>query len=248
MFISQFKEGYLVEGDASQLEWKVAAYLSQCPTMIEEILNGVDQHQKVREELFNNKVDRVIAKIYNFRMIYGGSPYSFFRDIKMPNYSLKKWEEINKAFYEKYSGLKRWHDELYRDIYRNNGEMKNITGRLFKLDKFETRNGMEYRFPQVVNYPVQSLATADIIPLAMVEIRKKLLHLYPNRGRMVLQVHDSVLYDVENREVADEVAKVMLNTFDQLPKLFEKYFNVPFNVPLGGEVKMGKNWLEMVKI
>ena len=124
----------IVDADLAQIEWRCAAFLSQDPVMIEEINNGVDQHAAACVDLMElplTKDNRTDAKIFNFRMIYGGSPYSFFMDYKMPDFSQAKWQGVYDAFYKKYHGLNDWHEQLMRDVYANKGVITIPTGRRF---------------------------------------------------------------------------------------------------------------------
>lgn len=245
VFVPSLKHGLLVEGDASALEWRIAAVLSQCPVMMEEILNDRDPHAATGRDVFKGKGTRTDWKIFNFRMIYGGSAYSFFMDTKMPSFSQKKWTQIVEAFYEKYYGLKRWHDSLVESVIRNNGLLINPTGRRFLFTKAQGRYGEEYRRPQILNYPVQSLATGDIIPLVMVYVAST-IKARRLRAKLVNQVHDSIIYDC-HEEDADEVARIMLHYFRAIPDLMRKHYNMNFNVPMDGEIKMGRNWYDTTK-
>jgi DNA polymerase-1 len=238
-------ERLLVEGDAAQLEWRVAAFLSQDPVMLDEIRQGIDMHTDVGKRLFRGKGTRTDWKIFNFRMIYGGSPYSYFMDVKMPSFSLTKWEKIVAGFYEKYSGLKEWHDRLVQEVYQNSGYYTNPTGRTFYFTLQPGKAGKEYRRPQILNYPVQSLATGDIIPLVMCQlgsdIRSKL-----HDALMINQVHDSIIYEC-NKEDVDAVAQMMLHHFRDVPNKMKSWYGIDWNCPMDGEVKVGPNWKDMIK-
>jgi DNA polymerase-1 len=236
---------YFVEGDAKSLEWNVGAFLSQCPVMMKEILDGIDPHAATGRDIFNGAGIRTDWKIYNFRYLYGGSPYAFFMDPKMPAFSQRKWEQIHRRTKEKYFGHSAWVTKNVQAVYRNSGVLTNPTGRLFKFDTIEGRAGKEYRLPQIANYPVQSLATADIIPLAMYHIHRRLRHLRPN-AFMCNEVHDSIMYDTRKEHI-NEIADTMLGVFESLPKLIEDWFGFSFNVPMSGEIKFGTNWGEMEK-
>lgn len=162
----------------------------------------------------------------------------------MPDFSLGKWEKIVNGFYDKYFGLAAWHKQLMQEVYRTKGIIVNPTGRFFKFQRQRGRNGDEYRKPQVVNYPVQSLATGDIIPVAMVELRRRIRELAPT-ARMCNQVHDSIMYDCYPEDVP-VIANTMMEVFTSLPKLIERWFGFEFNLPMSGEIKWSTtNWKEM---
>jgi DNA polymerase I-like protein with 3'-5' exonuclease and polymerase domains len=169
-------------------------------------------------------------------------------DYNMPKFSLKRWEQIVEAFYEKYSALKRWQDENYKLVIRQ-GFLVNPTGRILTFHKHQKENGgVMYNKAEVCNYPVQSLATADIVPLAMVVISRRIQKEgLSNEVKLINQVHDSIILDLPKKYL-DTVAKICYNTFQELPKLITQYFGFEFNVPLTGEIKYGElNWNELTK-
>lgn len=207
--------------------------------MMQEIRDGVDIHTENAINFFGSKDYRQDCKVFNFRMIYGGSPYSFFMDSKMPNFSKKKWDGIVDTFYGKYKGLAAFHDNLMKEV-RKNGYIINPTGRKLVFEKVLKHGGYwDYNKPNVVNYPVQSLATADIVPLAMVVARRRLAK-YPD-VKFIMQVHDSLIWDAPKKDV-DVTARTCVEVFRELPDLIEQFFGFEFNVPLSGEAKVGKSW------
>ena len=210
--------------------------------MITEIKGGVDQHAAACVDLMElplTKENRTDAKIFNFRMIYGGSPFSFYKDPKMPNFSLKKWETIVNNFYAKYTGLKKWHDRLMVEVRRNKGYLINPTGRKLAFKKKKKKGVWDYHRPNVLNYPVQSLA-ADIIHICMVEARNQVKEACPNT-KFLMQVHDSLIFDSPKKEV-DTAARICYNIFIDLPHYIESYFGFKWNVPLTGECEVGETW------
>lgn len=232
----------IIEADLAQIEWRTAAALSRDPTMIKEITSGIDQHGAACVDLMElplTKENRYDAKIFNFRMIYGGSDYSFYMDNKMPNFSLKKWKRIVNGFYSKYSGLAEWHDQLMRDVYANHGIISIPSGRFFKFEKRMKGGAMVYHKPQVVNYPVQGFAQ-DIIKLAMIYVMKELSK-YPEI-KLVMQVHDSLIFDCPKKYV-DFVAKTCYNIFVGIPNLIQKHFNFDLMVPITGDIEVSdESW------
>lgn len=244
--IFQSTRGQLVACDLSQLEWQVAALLSQDKVMLDEIHAGVDAHAATGKDVFDGKGERVAWKIFNFRMIYGGSAYSYYADYKMPNFSLSRWEKIVDRFYEKYHGLHTYHDGLLLDVMRNGGWHRSPTGRLYKFTKTPTQHGLDYRKPQIYNYPVQGTATGDFVPLFMDVCRARARTGFPN-SKLVLQVHDEIIFDCPNKDV-DGIANLLYTIVYGLPSLIEQTYKFKCNVPLGGKVKAGTNWLEMKEL
>jgi DNA polymerase I-like protein with 3'-5' exonuclease and polymerase domains len=211
--------------------------------MLREIAEGIDQHVATGKEIFGGRGERTDWKIFNFRMIYGGTGFSYYMDYKMPDFSLKKWNQIVNGFYEKYYGLKEWHDELVNTVRKNKGWLQNPTGRRFKFLKYPGKDGYDYARPQILNYPVQSFATADIVPLCMAIARKRILKSGINTC-ICNQVHDSIIYDVPTEE-APHVARIILDVMEEMPKHIQTYYGIDFNTRLGGEAKIGPNWKEM---
>ncbi len=235
----------LVEADFSQLEWRIAAFLSQCPVMLQEIRAGIDQHAATGAEIFNGAGTRTDWKIFSFRLIYGGTPYAFYMDFKMPSFSQKRWRDIVESFYEKYYGLKAWHDGLLGQVRKNGGELRSPTSRVLKFKKYETKHGWDYKRPQALNYPVQSFA-GDIVALSMKIVKQKIDNLNLD-AVMINQIHDAILYDCSD-DCAEQVAKIMVEVFREMPQHIEEHYGFRFNLPLDGDAKIGSNWYNMKEV
>jgi len=240
---------YIMAADLSQIEWRVAAFLSQDPVMCDEIRHGFDPHDDNTIKMFKIKRDssdweetRTTAKIFSFRMIYGGSAFGFYMDTKMPNFSKQKWADIVEAFYDKYQGLQRWQQENISKVYQNKGLLHSPTGRIYEFH-MDTKG---YRKPQICNFPVQGLATADIMMLAMCIIWKK-FKAAGFKSKLINQVHDSLIFDAIKSEVKP-IARLCIDVFEALPMYIEKMWGFKFNLPLTGDVEVGLNYLKMVKI
>ena len=240
---------YIVAADLSQIEWRGAAFLSQDPIMCDEIRSGFDPHNDNTIKLFKVLPEspdwdetRTTAKILSFRAIYGGSAYGFYMDTKMPDFSLAKWTDIVEAFYDKYQGLQKWQQDNIAKVYKNKGLLPSLTGRIYEFHM----DAKGYRKPQICNFPVQGLSTADIMMLAMCIIWKK----YKAAGfksKLINQVHDSLIFDALRDEVKP-IARLCIDVFEALPMYIEKLWGFKFNLPLTGNVDVGKNYLKMVKI
>ena len=232
----------LIQGDANALEMRCAAFLSQDQVMMEEIRNNVDMHTMNQERL--GLPSRLIAKTFVFRLIYGGSAYSYAND---PNFSVckfseKKWQEIIEKYYDKYRGLHKWHIKILQEVTLT-GKLSTPTGRHFLFEP-ELRRG-ERVFPQttIKNYPVQSLG-ADLMTIARVSLYNRMRKLNYEKARLVNTVHDSIIIDCDNSHVST-LAKTMLDVFEDVPKNFQKMFNKEFNLPMKAEVQVGNNWKDM---
>lgn len=229
----------ILQIDLSQIEWRCAAWLSQDPEMIREINNDIDQHTRACTELMElpfSKDNRTSAKIFNFRMIYGGVAYGYYMDDVMPNFPLKKWEKIVDGFWEKYTGL---YDYNYANVTHvmQHGELRLPTGRKFK---FIHNDANEYQERQIKNYPVQGMAGGDILPLLAVMIRRGLVK-GGFKSHFILTVHDSVVLDVLESEM-EEVINLITKCVQNLATAVGRYYNLRWNVKLNGEIETGDNY------
>ncbi len=245
--------GCIVNADLSQVEWRIAAALSGDQIMIDEVNNNVDCHTANARAFFGVadepdtslkfKQARQACKVFNFRMIYGGTAHAFFYDGDMPRFSLKKWEGIVDAFWNKYHGLRDWQNKNKKLLDKNH-YLRNDSGRIltFHYNNDPDAGALGYSFQRVCNYPVQSGGTADLPQLAMVEIYKRLLpQIKEGSVKMLLQVHDSVVLD-STKENAYLVAKTCLEVFEALPELAKTTYNWTIPVKLEGTAQFGKTY------
>ena len=232
----------LIQGDASALEWRCAAYLSQDQIAMKEIYDNIDQHTD--NQLRFGLPSRLIAKTFVFRLIYGGSAYSYAND---PNFaevskSEKFWQGVIDEFYNKYKGLHKWHTKLMQEATTTK-MVKLPTGRIYQFEP-ELRRG-EKVFPRttILNYPVQGLG-ADLMTIARVSLYNRMRKLNYEKARLVNTVHDSIIIDCDSSHVS-VLAKTMLDVFEDVPKNFQKMFGTEFNLPMKAEVEVGSNWGNM---
>ena len=248
--------GSLLQFDLSQIEWRVAAWLSQDRTMMDEIRNGVDQHAAACVDILGlpftdkhdpeSKINRDYTKIFNFRMIYGGTAHGFFSDNKMPPFSKTRWNTIVKDFFDKYQGLKDWQDQSVGRALIH-GELVMATGRRFRFNRSIYRSGaMEYNERQFKNYPVQGIAGGDILPLVSVLIRRG-LRSNGLRSRLILTVHDSIVLDCPAEETK-RVARLCYLIAQNLDRTISNYFGIDWNVKLDGECETGTNYGHLKEI
>lgn len=221
----------------------MAAFLSQDPVLIQEIRDGADLHTDNQNRF--GLPSRLIAKIFNFRLLYGGSAYSYANDPEFMGISKsdKYWQDVIDAYYDKYRGIKEWHKRLVKEAVEK-GKIISPTGREYRFEKY---NG-SIKDTQVKNYIVQGTG-ADLMALARVSFYNRVKRAQLKECLLVNTVHDSIVVDI-NQKVCDNkvVARIMHEVFDDLPKNFEKLFLTPFNVPMECEVLMGDDWENMVEI
>ena len=240
----------IMQVDLSQIEWRDAAWLSQDEVMIDEINSGVDQHVSTVTDLMElvfvskkdpkSKKNRDHAKVFNFRMIFGGTKWGYYLDINMPNFTIKKWQKIIDAFWKKYKGLDRYHNENIKFVFRN-GYIKIPTGRWFKFNKKHIKTGeFTYAVNQIKNYPIQGMSGGDILPLMAVIIRRGMRKM-GLRSKFILTVHDSIVFDYCEEE-RDKLSRLCYNVGNNLGAYIQNYYNLDWNVKLECEVECGPNY------
>lgn len=239
----------ILDVDLSQIEWRVVACLTMDQVMIKEILDKVDQHAAACVDLMElplNKENRTDAKIFNFRAIYANpetAAWAYFMDHKMPSFTQKKWQRIMDGFYEKYSGMFYVHQDWIAQV-RKSGQIVGPTGRVWKFEKELKKGVWDYSVTRIRNYPVQGTA-GDVIKVALVYLRKRLAK-FP-MVKMLMTVHDSIIFDLP-AELAHEVARICIDTFNEIPDLMLKHFGWKMPVPIDGEADIGPSWGELERI
>lgn len=224
------------EADGKQLEFRVAAHLGRDSQALKDIKNPqFDAHYQTAEQLLKklrediSKYERTEAKSRTFKPLYGGG--SGTPDEK----------RYYKFFQEKYNGIystqKEWTLQVLRDK-----KLRTETGLIFYWsDTKMSKSGYIENTTSIFNYPVQSLATADIIPISLVYLwhRAKILGL---KLFLVNTVHDSIIAELppEEQEIFNELCKKSF-TEDVFRYLLIVY-GISFTVPLGTEIKIGDRW------
>lgn len=239
----------IVNCDAKGLEVNVAAYLSQDPILRKEVAEGFDMHESNRVIL--GLPSRLIAKIFVFRLIYGGSAYAYSVDSDFAEcfYSIKKWQDIIDKFYDKYRGLAQWHNEILRTAIQT-GCLKMPTGREYNFTAGRDYKGeIKWPRPTILNYPVQGLG-ADIMAIARVDFAARFSKAKSTglTGSIINTVHDSIEVDVETIEDVRRTSKIFFEVFQDIPKSFESVFGIKYNLPMFCEVSYGPNRKDLKEI
>lgn len=236
VFVSRWEGGKIMEADFAQLEFRVAAFLSQDKTAMEEVTNGFDVHAYTAKVITEagQTTSRQEAKAHTFAPLYGATGYG-----RTPAEAA-----YYEHFTEKYRGIAKWHRNLATEVLT----FKKITtpsGREFSFPDVKRRkNGTVTNFTAIKNYPVQSFATADIVPAVLLEINKRMSHL---QSLVVNSVHDSIVIDIHPDEEA-EVMGVIGSVNGDLKEIIDNKFKINFNVPLLLEAKIGVNWLDQKEV
>jgi DNA polymerase I-like protein with 3'-5' exonuclease and polymerase domains len=239
--------GMLLQADAKALEWVCATFLSQDETAIQEIWDGTDQHTDNQQRF--GLPSRLIAKTFVFRLIYGGSAYSYAND---PNFTAVSnsesfWQNVIEEFYKKYKGLAKWHKEVVATAMRDR-QLIMPTGRIYKYEPELKYGRVKWPRTKILNYPVQGLG-ADLMAIARVSLSNRLKG--KDGVKLINTVHDSIILDFDSK-VWDNNSIVSLvdKCFTDVPANFEKLFGVNFNLPMRVECQVGPNWgnMEIVNV
>lgn len=234
-FVSE--EGYIfLSADYSQIELRLMAHLSQDSSMISDFLSGNDIHAATASKIFGVNIADVTremrnrAKTANFGIIYGISSFGLAERLTIGR---KEAKDLIDGYFSSYPGVKLYMDESIRAA-RELGYVKTMFGRRRYLRDIHSRNqvvrGMAER--NAINAPIQGSA-ADIIKIAMVRISGKLQE-EKFRSRMILQVHDELIFEVWEPEF-ETVRDMVLHEMSHAAEL---------RVPLIAEWGKGRNWFE----
>lgn len=233
LFKARHDDWYYVEADMAQLEYRVAGHAGREPVILDELAQGFDVHKYTASIMFNVELDEVQpmqrkkAKAETFKPLYGGSK------------GTPEQEAYYKAFQTKYNSLYetqlRWCEQV-----RNNKLLETEWGMRFYWPHAKSyQSGNLNVMTEVFNYPIQSLATADMVPIGVTYLWHRTRHL---DLLLINTVHDSVLAEVPPNEMelfADAVVQAF--TWDVYLYLRDVY-DMPFTVPLGVGMVAGKNW------
>ncbi|GJM28429.1 MAG: DNA polymerase I [Cyclobacteriaceae bacterium] len=235
-FVPRDASHVLMSADYSQIELRIAASFAKDQDMIAAFKEGRDIHATTASKVFKVDLDEVDAnmrrkaKAVNFGLLYGMSAFGLSERLKVPRAEAK---EIMEAYFEEFSAVKEYMDRIIEQA-REAGYVETITGRRRYLRDINSRNYTlrSYAERNAINAPIQGSA-ADIIKVAMIKI-EDWIKAEKLRSKMVLQVHDELVFDVHQDELEQLKLKVETLMKDALP----------LEVPMEIEIGVGKNWLE----
>ncbi len=235
-FIPRNNHYILLAADYSQIELRVIAALSEEDNMITAFKNGEDIHASTAAKVFNVPINEVTreqrgnAKTVNFGIIYGVSAFGLSNQTDL---SRSESKELIETYYQTYPKLRNYISEQI-DFARDHGYVQTVLGRRRYLKDINSRNAVVRGAAErnAVNAPIQGSA-ADIIKIAMINIHKKIVS-GDFKSKMLLQVHDELVFDVYKPEL--ETIKALVK------KEMEAAYNL--SVPLVVDLDTGNNWLE----
>lgn len=226
----------LIDADYSQIELRVLADIANDKNMIAAFKNGEDIHTMTAAQVFGmpemmvTPTMRSRAKAVNFGIVYGIGAFSLSQDIGV---SIAEADSYIKSYLEKFSGVRQYMEDTIK-FARENGYVKTLFGRRRYLPELSASNKVTQAFGERVamNTPIQGTA-ADIIKIAMVRVFAR-LQKENLRARLILQVHDELLVEAPEDEVA--IASIILQE--------EMEHAIKLKVPLDADTNAGYNWLE----
>lgn len=231
--VSSRRKGWLMgEADGAQIEFRVAAFCGQDKVACQEIVNRFDVHLFTASKLNSITIEEVTddqrtdAKSDTFKPLYGGK---FGTEAQMAYYA---------AFRDKYPGISAWQQ-------RNEGtclqrkKMTTCTGLEFYFPSCRMVGDYNPDWPSICNYPVQNLATAEIVPIAIVYLWHVMRHM---QAFMCNTVHDSVVWEAPEEELEEMFEICNWAFLDAVYEYLEVVYGLQFNVPLGLGFTVGTHW------
>jgi DNA polymerase-1 len=235
-FVPRDRHHQLLAVDYSQIELRIIAALSDDKSMIQAFSKGVDIHTATASKVFKTPVEDITreqrsqAKAVNFGIIYGQSAFGLAQNL---NISRKEAKGIIDSYFEEYPTIKKYMENVVAAA-REQGYVKTVLDRRRYLPDINSTNAIVrgYAERNAINAPIQGSA-ADVIKLAMVAVQKEMFARELN-SKMILQVHDELVFDVHTDEKGI-LEKIVKESMEGALKL---------SVPLEVEYKIAGNWLD----
>ena len=235
-FIPGTPDGYIVSADYSQIELRIMAHLSQDRHLIQAFRDGIDVHTATAGKIFGispgevTPEQRRVAKTANFGIMYGISSFGLSQRLGVSRSEAKK---LIDDYFAAFPSIRSFIDDTVAAA-RENGYVETLFGRRRYLPDINSKNATVRALAErnAVNAPIQGTA-ADIIKMAMIGVDRE-MSVAGLKSRMVLQIHDELLFDTLNGEV-DALMALVKEQMEHITEL---------SVPLTVECNYGKNWLE----
>jgi len=227
----------LISADYSQIEFRVLAHMSEDPVLVAAFREGADFHERTSTKIFGTDSGkdphqlRSIAKMVNYALLYGKSAFTLSKDIGVSQEEAQKFIE---SYFAGFPNVRAYIDRTLEDG-RATGVVKTMFGRRRLVPELTSRNFQVRSAAErmAVNMPIQGSA-ADILKKAMIDVHAGLRGVAGGRARMILTVHDELLFEAP-KEAADETSAAVRELMEGAVKL---------NVPLTVDVGVGENWKE----
>ena len=265
IFTSRYEDGYLIEFDFKQLEVAVLAHLTKCKQLIADIAGGADIHNELYKEMNGRYPDAATRKWFKrltFGLIYGAGAKTL---AVQAGCSIDVAKKFVVTFYARYPEVRAW-NELMADRSNAFGvhvttpegltsitrqwKYASETKRIYTFNEYKSKyeGTRDYTFSptELKNYPVQGLATGDIVPLMLGIVFRELID--TPEVKLINTIHDSILLDCSSKAVEDGVIEKVKRFLDNTHKYYQMTFGIPLALKLSAGVSMGKNWFEMKEL
>ena len=234
------KDNILISADYNQIEMRILADLADVKELKKAFQNNEDIHSLTASQIFNvdikkvNQDQRRKAKAINFGIIYGISQYGLAKQINVSNFEA---EEFLNSYFSKFPEIKVYMDRTIK-FCRKSGYVSNIFGRRSHFININDKNYNVRNFQEraAINAPIQGSA-AEIMRLAMIRIDKKLKEQKVNKTKMLLQIHDELIFESPKDEVK-KISKVIIDEMSSVAESDQHSFSIPLTVDLN----TGENW------
>ena len=229
------KGSVIMSADYSQIELRIMAHLSKDKRLIQAFKNNEDIHRITAAEIFKISLESIsneqrrYAKVINFGLIYGMSPFGLAKNLNIEISAAKNYID---RYFAQYPSVKQYMENA-KQTAKEKGYVETFFGRRLWLPEINGSNGIMRAAAEraAINGPMQGTA-ADLIKLAMIEVHNW-IQTEPNiKGKMIMQVHDELVFEVPDNEV---------QTFKKIiPKLMAEVTSL--SVPLIADIGEGSNW------
>ena len=265
IFNSRYTDGLIIEVDFNQLEVVALAHVTKDKQLIADISSGVDIHSALYKDMFGRmptKEERKPFKSRTFQLIYGAGAKAISKQAGCTLDEAKKFVDV---FYGRYKAVAKWHTEFaamveskatndlnedgFREKFRTYVHQTE-TGRKFCFSEYYNEDSWStrtYNFSptEFKNYPVQGLATGDIVPMMLGVIFRQLIG--RDDVKMVNTVHDSLMFDVKS-DSSDAFITEITTILKCTHMYFEETFKIPLALKLNAGASVGKNWFDMKEL
>ncbi|MDC3257545.1 DNA polymerase I [Candidatus Pelagibacter sp.] len=230
----------LVSADYNQIEMRILADLADVKELKKAFKDNEDIHSLTASQVFNTDIKKVNqdmrrkAKAINFGIIYGISQYGLAKQINVSN---SEAEEFLNSYFSRFPEIKMYMDDTIK-FCRKSGYVNNIFGRRSHFNGINDKNYNIRNFQEraAINAPIQGSAS-EIMRLAMIRLDKKLIEQKSLKSKMLLQIHDELIFEVKK----DEINKMMMIIKDEMISVTHSDFH-SFSIPLTVDINSGDNW------
>ena len=234
------KDHVLISADYNQIEMRILADLADVKELKKAFKNNEDIHSLTASQIFNvhiknvNDDQRRKAKAINFGIIYGISQYGLAKQINVSNYEA---EDFLNSYFARFPEIKNYMEQTIK-FCRKSGYVNNIFGRRSHFININDKNYNVRNFQEraAINAPIQGSA-AELMRLAMVRLSKKLNEANYEKTKMLLQIHDELIFETPREEVK-RISKIIVEEMTSVSKSDKHSFSIPLTVDLN----IGDNW------